>query len=675
MQRVLLSALTCAALLTECFAHGGQYRGPEDVVPPDARGKPPATGPRPPSGGPKTPNSPVPGGPITPTPGPRHDPTTPGGGPRPPGSPKTGGEDPLAEDFTRWEYWWEFNKDPYIRLKEAVHNGPPTSGSDVPFLGTSMRLETRDLMQPSLAEKKALLPDLKRALEECNGDRDITSACLIAMAKIGEDHDSVRILDEFEKRLTSKDQEIREVAALAMGISQRKEAVDAFLVPIVEDNEKGRELVARSEVDDRTRSFACYGLGLIAYAVQDADVKTRCFTTLKKVLEDERIVNRNLKVAAIHGLRLIRPQPQDNKQKALLDDCVDVLWSYYGKDLGQGAQRIQAHVPAAVASLLGRGGDATGKLKDALAGELTGDKKRATTIYQSAALALGQLVQSKEENAGDEKYSLALRRYYANGRDLQARYFSLVALGLIGGGDNKAFLLEALGQGKKSLEKPWAAVALGVQAFRDQERFSGRRPDAALVEALRRELSANSNPSVLGALAIALGLSGATAAEGDLLEQLGRYRQADEVAGHLCLGLALMGSRSAITDIRNVVERSLRRPELMKHAAIALGKLGDKEITVLLQSSLTDKDQNLAKLSAVASALAFIGDRRSIAPLRTMLFDQSLTPLTRAFAAVALGGVADKEDLPWNSKIGVGLNYRAAVETLTNRSSGILDIL
>ena len=58
-----------------------------------------------------------------------------------------------------------------------------------------------------------------------------------------------------------------------------------------------------------------------------------------------------------------------------------------------------------------------------------------------------------------------------------------------------------------------------------------------------------------------------------------------------------------------------------------------------------------------------------------MLFDQSLTDLSRAFAAVALGGVADKEPLRWNSKISVNMNYRAAVETLTNGSSGILDIL
>ena len=57
-----------------------------------------------------------------------------------------------------------------------------------------------------------------------------------------------------------------------------------------------------------------------------------------------------------------------------------------------------------------------------------------------------------------------------------------------------------------------------------------------------------------------------------------------------------------------------------------------------------------------------------------MLFDDDLTELTRAFAAVALGGVADKEKLRWNSKIARNMNYRAAVETLTQSGRGILDI-
>lgn len=61
--------------------------------------------------------------------------------------------------------------------------------------------------------------------------------------------------------------------------------------------------------------------------------------------------------------------------------------------------------------------------------------------------------------------------------------------------------------------------------------------------------------------------------------------------------------------------------------------------------------------------------------MKRMLFDSSLGELPRAFAAVALGGVADKEPLPWNSKLATDTNYRAQVETLSNKATGVLDIL
>src|SRR5690606_38474373 len=98
-------------------------------------------------------------------------------------------------------------------------------------------------------------------------------------------------------------------------------------------------------------------------------------------------------------------------------------------------------------------------------------------------------------------------------------------------------------------------------------------------------------------------------------------------------------------------------------------------VTEQLQAMLSQGEPNLTKLAAVASALGFIGDRRTVKPLIDMLFDEQLGALSRAFAAVALGGVADKELLPWNTKIARNINYRAAVETLTNSQTGILDIL
>ena len=79
--------------------------------------------------------------------------------------------------------------------------------------------------------------------------------------------------------------------------------------------------------------------------------------------------------------------------------------------------------------------------------------------------------------------------------------------------------------------------------------------------------------------------------------------------------------------------------------------------------------------AAISAALGTIGDSRSIAALVELLHSTEATDLARAFGATALGIVADKEDLPWNSKIGADSNYRANTPSLTNGTSGILDIL
>ena len=74
--------------------------------------------------------------------------------------------------------------------------------------------------------------------------------------------------------------------------------------------------------------------------------------------------------------------------------------------------------------------------------------------------------------------------------------------------------------------------------------------------------------------------------------------------------------------------------------------------------------------------MGFIGDARSVDPLVGMLKDQELTGGARGFAAVALGIVAEKEELPWNAKFSVDINYRANTTTVTGeKGTGLLDIL
>jgi hypothetical protein len=91
---------------------------------------------------------------------------------------------------------------------------------------------------------------------------------------------------------------------------------------------------------------------------------------------------------------------------------------------------------------------------------------------------------------------------------------------------------------------------------------------------------------------------------------------------------------------------------------------------------MLSKAKGLATQSAISSALGMIGDVNSIDPLIGLLENKEVVDTARGFAAVALGIVCDKEDLPWNTKIAVNTNYRANTVTLTGEGgTGILDIL
>ena len=130
----------------------------------------------------------------------------------------------------------------------------------------------------------------------------------------------------------------------------------------------------------------------------------------------------------------------------------------------------------------------------------------------------------------------------------------------------------------------------------------------------------------------------------------------------------------AIAIYQDIVKKSKYNPDLLKSAAIALGLLGDKQLVPDLVGMLKTAT-GLSSQAAISSALGFIGDSRSVEPLIELMKNQEVTALARAFGAVALGIIADKEPFPWNSKIGVNSNYRANTPSLTDQKGGILDIL
>jgi HEAT repeat protein len=631
MKRIVLSTLWMAAswsiVASTAMAHGGQYRGPGEVVPPN------------PTGGHRDP------------PGPTSDPGI------------------SIEVLTTWDFWWEFNKDAFFRRNGELRAG----GRQNPLRPTAAEIETR------------ILPMLKKALDDApERDFDILSACMIAIAKIGRHHDGFDLLGVFRPRLKGRYQEIRETAALSIGIAGiTSEDGIGLLSALALDTPEGRKASDAPEISDRTRAFAVYGLGLAAQATSRVEGKRKVFHTLEQLLADETVRGRNLPVAVLQAMSLLNPVGTTEADRALLADALQVLENYYRKPMPQAEQSIQSHCATSIAKLIGRKHEQADHYKRLFSDELAaqGPSRRIhRDIARACVLALGQLCQpNDDESSVDAKYSRQLLALFEDHEDEQVRNFAVLALGQIGGAANRKAILMAFDKADPRRAKPWCALSLGLGAFHEYEmaRTTGsvgeidKEIGATLFEALKRQ----KEPGMLSALSIGLGLCRYTDAADTMRALMLDKVAKEDLAGYLCIGLALMDDVRSVPDIQNVVRISARRPDLLRQASLALGRLGGETVADQLLSMIKDGEPNLAKLSAIASALGSLGDRRTVEPLLTMLLDYDITEYSRAFAAVALGGIADEEPLPWNSTLGAHINYRAAVDTLTNRSSGILDIL
>lgn len=622
LSRAWFSVILCLAAGT-LPAHGGQYRAPA-----------------------------VPGLPL---PGSR--PTTPstGGIPRPmgPGGPSTA--DRLGPDPTRWQIWWELEQDRFMRRR-------PGRGADGSLAAASGIAVTDD------QRVRRILPALRRALESTT-DREIVTACLIAIGKIGKDHPDFEILPLLQARLRRGDQEVRESAALAMGMTGKPEAIEP-LAALLRQTALGKRLVGKERVDDRTRAFAAYGLGLVAYQNDDADVKQAVLDALLPVLRDPRERDRDVLVAVINGVRQLRPLiGKGAKHRRLQWQAVETLQTFEAQRLSKSRQLVQAHVPVAIARLLGRGRTADHeRAKKRYSGILRNESRYHDTLPESAALALGVLVEPEEVRPEDAPYSEVLYEAVRRSRDEQTRRFATISLGRIGGRANEERLLRWFARAKGP-RRSWAALALGLLA-------RGEKGRTSIGEVLHRAFLRERNRDERSAIAIALGLARYTPAAEDLVALLKKHPKVEDLTGYLCTALALMEYRKAAPLIEEVMLDARLRPFIMGQAALALARLQQRDSIRALHRLLRTRSLwGTITLAATSSALGVLGDARSVEPLISMLEDRELPKLVRAFAAVALGLVADGRELPWNAWIAEGINYRALVETLSNGSSGVLDIL
>ncbi|MEW6073006.1 MAG: HEAT repeat domain-containing protein [Planctomycetota bacterium] len=702
MKKLLVSSLLIAgglyALAGSSSGHGGQYRGPGDTVPPGGGG---GSGGGPSSPGPGGPGSPGPGGPGTPGPG---APAGSGGGPT------TAGGGDSGPDLTLWSFWWEFNKEPYLNLKSHIHEGTVATGSDGFFIGRGQKNQGKNAFRPSAEQiRQKVVPALLAALET-ETNNDIVTGCLIALAKIGDEatEDGVSKFQEvFKSRLSDSNQEISETAAISLGILANDQAIP-ILKSLLFDEPEGRGMVKASEVKYRTRAFAAYGLGLIGARTQNEEKRGEIVQLLVDAISSEDTSSRDLAVACVISLGMVpmatilppagyEPAGKNEPPKVqCLTQQLDYLLAYLANK--ENRYLVRAHAPTALARLVqGLPTEVTGSAKSslrddyreriaqALLDSLSKKADEKAEVVQSCILALGLLGDADSDQL-DKSIRAALASVPKEISETQSRYFSLISMAYVGSNPGTGqgyeegvreahkYLAEQIAKGRGQVPH-WSGLAVGVMGRRLKDKDLESGVVTSLAEGLRMALKTEKSGDLIGAYAIGSGILGDREAEGILQEKLLKTSE-PEAQGYICVGLGLMGAREAIESIQKIVDESKFRAERLQQAAIALGLLGDKDLVPKLIEMLAES-RGLATQAAISSALGFIGDQRSIDPLVEMLQNKDITESARGFAAVALGIVADKEMLPWNSKIAVDLNYRASTETLTSKDTGtgILDIL
>jgi len=603
-------------------------------------------------------------------------------------------------DLTLWDFWWGFNREPYLNLKSRIHFGGALTGSSEFFLGLGQSDQSKDSRRPTHETiQNVVVPALKNTLAT-ERSNDIIDSALIALAKIGnvaatDDSEFEDIIKEF---LKDPNQGVAETAAVALGILAN-DASYQVLNQLAWDAPQARRFIGKTEVPVRSRAFACYGLGLLGHRTSDNDLRRDIAETLIRLLDEPHFAQRDVKVAAMTALGLTPvdtlASPLDSARDGAKywaqsrETQLEFLLQYFNpaNERAHTSTRhwlVRAHAPTAMARLLPGASQAMQERVAELVIETVGrHSKENREVLMSCTLALGQMGTAEDDGAGgiNNRIRGELMRIIKEG-GVQSRRFALIALAQAGGRPGlgpdalagtltaRRELLRQLSTGRTQL-KPWAGLALGVlgRQLLDHDETMSESAGLALRSAAERCV----RPAEIGAYLLGLGIRRDVEATQICLDKLD-YFSTNEARGYAAIALGLIEDKSAIDPIQRIIRDSEYKPDLLKQAAIALGLLGDKDLVNELVAMLKDA-RGLATQAALSTALGAIGDSRSIDPLIDLLGNQSVTATARGFAAAALGIVCDKEELPWNTKISANINYRANTVTLTGAGLGILDLL
>jgi HEAT repeat protein len=603
-------------------------------------------------------------------------------GEAPPAKPTT---PPRTETLNSWQTWWHYNRWAHLEVDGSLL---AESGSGGFFLGHGEKVQVAPLLRATQNQiRDVVQPALTRGLAN-GGHAEFEIYSLHALAKIRGvplpegTPDFATVVRPF---LKSANQFVSEKAVLALGI-RGEDAFLPWLVAILGDTSEGRDLVGRSLVGDRLRTFAAYGLGLLGERTRDPGVRVSVYDALMAALPSEKD---EVQAACLLGLGLV-PMPSGDtfveggdlfRGKTRVDQVLAI--QAFFKDTAQ-SYVARSQAPNALARLLD---GAPPSLRPHVAYSLLVASSSLTQeqreVQNAAVIALGMIGASGQDPIDQEIRSHLERVAFKSSGDRSTRYLAMIAMADVatrkGTGEEPFAGLEptrrVLQRGLKTSRGEtlaWTALALGVLEEDAGTRGEVASPDSS--KALAHALEKARSSEVAGALAIALGMV-RDPEVADLL--LTRMHEAGDsyMRGYLALALGMIGASGAIEPIRQTLSTSTNQPFVVENASIGLALLGDQETGTRLFAVL-DRSANPRVQSSVASAMGWIRDPRPLGDLCGMLSDTRRNDTARAWTAVAIGRMCDQDRWPWVGRLSVNVQYDVALPSLLEPiyETGLLDL-
>ena len=577
-------------------------------------------------------------------------------------------------DHADWSRWWAYNQARYLDLKvrpygkalNASPGGAPT-GLDAVNATAYGHAPTPG----QLGEMVDALHDLEARSE----DRDVDSATMMALARIGLQPERARTL--YARHLDSPHATVRETAVLAYGVLGDTAAYP-LLRGLLLDDATGRALQGDAPVAPRMRAAAACALALIADADREATLRSRITADLLAGVSASTGADANAHTVGMACMVALGRFPSGDPA-ALTDVLLDL------QGTGDLPVAVAAHLPGTLARLcaaIPEERPSTGRATALLLAMLAPDSESPVALRRAATLALGAVA----GRATAERHPAALEaltRAAREERDVQARRYACMAIADLAIASRDATLrgqaidfLVARMKRSSTADEPWAGLALGVLGFETWQAASLDFPRAAALAAHAKFLETNA-PTRKACYALVLGLLGHHEAGDDIAAAM-RESPDRGFRGHAAVALGLLGAAGHREMLLEQLSEVRNHPEALERTAVGLARMHEQRVgDALLGMLRVDEDwAGLAVFSSATFALGRLGDRAAVATLIEAAEDASAPPLRHAFVAVALGMIGDKDDLPYAAHFAEDLDYRADAGLLYDpeQQTGILDL-